>query len=106
MAFAVVCKMQYPPTTGKALMDTHRGSNVWVITHHAAERMHEMQVVSHEVRHALAQSELDYCTYPGGGGDPRRIAVAGRLAVVYSPARGTVVTVTWHLQESRFPAAA
>lgn len=72
----------------------------WQYTAHALSRMTEMDVTRDEVFETLARPELDYPgsrRYPAG----RRVAVRGRLAVVYSETDGCVITVLWHRHDSR-----
>jgi hypothetical protein len=84
-------------------MHTDLWSNaVWNLTWHARTRMSEMQLNDDEVLDALRNPEL---TYPSSsrfrnGAD---IAVRGRLAIVFDPATGAVVTVLWRGLESRDP---
>lgn len=70
-------------------------------TVHARNRLAEMSVNTKDVVEAVAEPQLEYDGRPDRNGESRRVAVRGRLAVVLSPNRRTVVTVLWNGLEGR-----
>jgi hypothetical protein len=74
----------------------------WFITYHAIQRMREMEVPRSEVIDCLNPRlrEMDYRSHPIYG-EGFRVAVRGRLAVVYHVGRREVKTVLWRGKESR-----
>jgi hypothetical protein len=78
----------------------------WRLTDHAKTRMAEMGVKRQEVLEAIYQAETHY---PGSPRRPqgRRLALKGRLAVVYEPFPSKrVITVLWRGIEFTRPDAA
>lgn len=77
-------------------------SERWKITEHARGRMEEMALTRREVLEPLIDPVLDY---PGSARyqEGRRVAVQGRLAVVYEPETRTIVTVLWNAEVARHP---
>ena len=77
-----------------------RFPDVWELCGHASPPAAEMGLDAEEVRHVLESPEVCYpgsTRHPGG----RYVAVGGRLAVVYVPVTGTVVTILWRGAEGR-----
>lgn len=68
----------------------------WFVSVHALKRMKQMKVDRVELVTCLNSPEYDYPGHPV----PRRVAVRGRLAVVYEPP-DKVVTVLWAGRETR-----
>jgi hypothetical protein len=73
----------------------------WFLTLHALRRMRQMSVPREEVIATVDDAESTYPVGSGLWGNPRRTAVSGRLAVIYSPVDRVVVTVLWAGRESR-----
>lgn len=72
----------------------------WLFFPHAVIRATEMALPVAEVLEALNHPE---CSSPGkpSPGGATRVAVAGRLAVVYATRDNVVITVLWAGRESR-----
>lgn len=71
-------------------------SERWKFCPHALERMRQRGFEREEVLAAVVHPEIDY---PGGDSQPpnRRIAIAGRVAVVYvPPPEKRIITVLFH----------
>lgn len=72
----------------------------WLFSPHAVGRTTEMALPVAEVLAALNNPECSYPGRPSPAGDTR-VAVAGRVAVVYAPDGNVVITVLWAGRESR-----
>jgi hypothetical protein len=73
----------------------------WLFSPHAVTRTMEMELSVGEVLEALHRPE---CSYPGrrsSAGGATRVAVGGRVAVVYAADDNVVITVLWAGKESR-----
>lgn len=72
----------------------------WTLSHHAAERMVQMDACLEEVLLACARPDV---TYPGANGHPGkdhcRTQQHGRIAVIVDPTEKNVVTVLWRTTE-------
>lgn len=66
----------------------------WFITRHAMARMTDMKLTRPEVIGVIERPECDYASR-----DNCRVATQGKLAVVYSPERHSVLTVVWNQEE-------
>jgi hypothetical protein len=73
----------------------------WLFSPHAVGRMAEMDVSVEEILWALRDPECNYPGRPSSDGSPTRLAVAGRVAVIYSARDHVVITVLWHGRDSR-----